>query len=146
VIQHAEVVVPASFSDKLKREISGRANLTEVASAQAIGPGMSSTGELEGELYGQELKEQALMVDVAGGVAVVTGCAHPGLGRILDLATSTSEVAAVVGGFHGFKDLDRLAAVDLIVPCHCTVNKNAILEKYPASARRGGVGLQLEIP
>jgi 7,8-dihydropterin-6-yl-methyl-4-(beta-D-ribofuranosyl)aminobenzene 5'-phosphate synthase len=67
------------------------------------------------------------------------------LDGILDVASSRGRVEAAIGGFHGFNDLDRLAPLKTVVPCHCTVYKNDILERYPTSALRGGAGLTLEL-
>jgi 7,8-dihydropterin-6-yl-methyl-4-(beta-D-ribofuranosyl)aminobenzene 5'-phosphate synthase len=141
VIPGATVFVPASFSKRLKQEIASRAALVEVSSPRAVGEGIFSTGEVEGGVVG----EQSLLVEVSdGGLALVTGCAHPGLDRILDLASSRGEITAAIGGFHGFEGLDRLAPLKTIVPCHCTVKKDAILARFPTSARRGRAGLTLD--
>jgi 7,8-dihydropterin-6-yl-methyl-4-(beta-D-ribofuranosyl)aminobenzene 5'-phosphate synthase len=137
----ATVFVPASFSARLKQEIASRAALVEVSSARAVEEGIFTTGEMEGGV----VQEQSLLVEVSGGLALITGCAHPGLDRILDLASSRGEITAVIGGFHGFEKLDRLATLETIVPCHCTVKKDTILARFPASARRGYAGLTLDL-
>jgi 7,8-dihydropterin-6-yl-methyl-4-(beta-D-ribofuranosyl)aminobenzene 5'-phosphate synthase len=141
VIGDATVFVPASFSKHLKQEIAARATLVEVSSPRAVGPGIFSTGEIDGGV----VREQSLVVEVSGGLLVVTGCAHPGLGKILDLAASRGEITAVIGGFHGFEELDRLAPLKRIVPCHCTAKKDAILARFPTTARRGRVGFTLDL-
>lgn len=67
-----------------------------------IHPGIYSTGELAGI-------EQSMAVDSEIGLVVISGCAHPGVGEILEVASGFGKVGGLIGGFHGFSDLDRLA-------------------------------------
>ncbi len=99
---------------------------------------MFSTGELPGG-------EQSLVVRTAGGLAVVCGCAHPGVAAILQAASRFGRVAALIGGLHGFQELDLLADMELICPCHCTQQQAAILARFPRTAVRGGAGKILQI-
>ncbi|HOW27159.1 MAG TPA: MBL fold metallo-hydrolase [Elusimicrobiota bacterium] len=77
--------------------------------------------------------DQAMWIDMADGIVVVTGCAHSGLentlGYISEL-TNKSPVKAIVGGLHlsrasheqlsvAAQALDAVAP-SLIIPCHCT--------------------------
>lgn len=101
-------------------------------------PGVWSTGELGGV-------EQSLVVRTGGGVAVVVGCAHPGLGAILDVASRIERPRAAIGGFHGFADLDLLEGMEHICPTHCTQRKDEILARFPDRAVPGGVGLVLDL-
>jgi 7,8-dihydropterin-6-yl-methyl-4-(beta-D-ribofuranosyl)aminobenzene 5'-phosphate synthase len=139
------VVVPASLSGRLKQEVGGMSELVEVAAPRALGPGLRSTGEVAAEDPAMALKEQALLCDLDAGVALVTGCAHPGLSPLLDLAGRRGRVSAVVGGFHGFDALDALEPVDRVLPCHCTRRKAEILARFPGKARRCGVGLVVDL-
>jgi 7,8-dihydropterin-6-yl-methyl-4-(beta-D-ribofuranosyl)aminobenzene 5'-phosphate synthase len=142
VIPGARVVLPASFSVRLKREIARQAAaVVEVSDARSVGPGIHSTGELD--TGAEDLREQALLVEAGDGLVLVTGCAHPGLDRLLALGEARGRVTAAIGGFHGFEALDGLASLQTIVPCHCTVKKEAILARFPSTARRGGGGLEL---
>lgn len=134
----APVYVPASISKRLKGEIGRRCDVRSVAEPTSLAPGLHSTGEMAADP-----KEQSLLVEVEEGVMVITGCAHPGLDAILDRAALTAPVVGVVGGFHGFSALDRLAPIELICPCHCTVEKQAILDRFPGQAVRGGVGTEI---
>ena len=105
----AEVIYPEAFSQ-----------LTEIST------GVYSTGAL-----GMLIKEQALIVKAVKGNIVITGCAHPGLEKILKAAGQAGEIYGVLGGFHGFSNLDELEGVRLIGPCHCTQYKQEIKERYP---------------
>ena len=105
----AEVVHPKAFSQTTE-----------------ISPGIYSTGAL-----GTLPKEQSLVVKAEKGNIVITGCAHPGLDKILQVAKKFGQVYAVLGGFHGFSKLDELEGIQLIAPCHCTEYKQQIKDKYP---------------
>jgi 7,8-dihydropterin-6-yl-methyl-4-(beta-D-ribofuranosyl)aminobenzene 5'-phosphate synthase len=112
----------------------------EVVSVQGpleISENLLSTGELPGE-------EQSLVVRTKKGLAVICGCSHPGVGTILEAASQFGQVAALVGGLHGFKEYEVLADLELICPCHCTQHQAEIMARYPESAISGGVGRELE--
>ena len=105
----AEIVYPKAFSQ-----------LTEIST------GVYSTGAL-----GIIIKEQALVIKAGKANIVITGCAHPGLEKILQAARQLGEIYGVLGGFHGFSKSDELAGIQLIAPCHCTQYKQQIKDKYP---------------
>jgi 7,8-dihydropterin-6-yl-methyl-4-(beta-D-ribofuranosyl)aminobenzene 5'-phosphate synthase len=101
-------------------------------------PHLWSTGELPNE-------EQSLVVDTGRGLAVVSGCAHPGVGAILQAAAAFGRVTALVGGLHGFRDFDLLGDLSLVCPCHCTKYIEDIKERYPKTYVPGGAGRIMEI-
>ena len=105
-----------------------------------ISNGFITTGEL-----GSFTKEQSLIVETDNGLTVVTGCSHPGLERILEVASKFGDIYGVVGGFHGFSRLEALEGVRLIVPCHCTSRKAQILNHYPLYGKRCTAGLIIEV-
>jgi len=104
----------------------------------ALGQNFFSTGELRGV-------EQSLVVKTKNGLVVICGCSHPGLGEILQAASQFGRITALVGGLHGFKELNLLADLDLVCPCHCSQCKAEILKLYPKTSVRGGVGTVLDI-
>jgi 7,8-dihydropterin-6-yl-methyl-4-(beta-D-ribofuranosyl)aminobenzene 5'-phosphate synthase len=57
------------------------AELIETKGTREILPGLFTTGELDGPV-----KEQAALVQTEAGTAVITGCAHPGIVRIVEIA------------------------------------------------------------
>ena len=132
VNKEAEIYVPASFWGT----IPGR-KVTTVAEPLQISEGAFSTGELKGI-------EQSLAIRTDKGILVVVGCSHPGLGEIMDAASRFGKVYGVIGGFHGFRDFNRLSGLSLIGPCHCTQYKSEILELFPQQCVRCGAGLVLE--
>jgi 7,8-dihydropterin-6-yl-methyl-4-(beta-D-ribofuranosyl)aminobenzene 5'-phosphate synthase len=63
-----------------------------------VTPGIYSTGTLPGPAA-----EQALVVETAKGLVVITGCSHPGVVALVEAAEkqrSTNSVRLLVGGFH----------------------------------------------
>lgn len=105
-----------------------------------ISPGVHSTGAL-----GTFIKEQSLVVNTDEGNVVITGCAHPGLGKIINKAKQLGEIYGVIGGFHEFSKLEMLQNIKLIAPCHCTQYKQEIKERYPAQFREIKAGSIIEI-
>jgi 7,8-dihydropterin-6-yl-methyl-4-(beta-D-ribofuranosyl)aminobenzene 5'-phosphate synthase len=105
-----------------------------------IFPGVHSTGAL-----GRLIKEQSLVVKTEKGNMVITGCAHPGLAKIIDKAKQLGEIYAVLGGFHGFSDFKQLEGIELIGPCHCTRYIKQISEKYPRQFKQIKAGTVVEI-
>ena len=134
------VFVPSSFSRSFKRTVAQVADVVEVTLSREIVPGVYTTGEL-----GAGQKEQSLVLDTSEGMVVVTGCGHPGLEAILAAATTFGKLYGVIGGFHGFNQLELLRELDLIVPCHCTVHKREILARYPEKTERCGAGMVMEL-
>jgi 7,8-dihydropterin-6-yl-methyl-4-(beta-D-ribofuranosyl)aminobenzene 5'-phosphate synthase len=92
------VYVPASFEKDLKKSIAeGCSSLVEVTDPVEIIPGVYSTGDMTGTV-----REQSLAIATDGGTVVITGCAHPGIARIVERASETSKsgILCVMGGFH----------------------------------------------
>jgi 7,8-dihydropterin-6-yl-methyl-4-(beta-D-ribofuranosyl)aminobenzene 5'-phosphate synthase len=130
---HAEIYVPASLTVRL----TGR-KVTPLSRPTLIMKDVFSTGELRGG-------EQSLAVRTGRGVLVVTGCSHPGVGAILNAASSYGELYGIMGGLHGFSDFERLRRLPLICPCHCTQYKSRLRELFPEQYLACGAGLTLEI-
>jgi 7,8-dihydropterin-6-yl-methyl-4-(beta-D-ribofuranosyl)aminobenzene 5'-phosphate synthase len=121
------VYVPSAFSAAFKDGVRAHTELVEVTGPVEILPGIHTTGEL-----GSGIIEQALALETAEGLVVVTGCAHPGVADMVRRAKESvgGEVYLVMGGFHlgsasprqieaiiaEFRDL----GVQNVAPCHCT--------------------------
>ncbi|MBD3227727.1 MAG: MBL fold metallo-hydrolase [Candidatus Lokiarchaeota archaeon] len=78
----------------------------------------------------QDLYEQFLLIHLKKGLLIITGCAHPGLEKIIDFSRKIDNIYGVMGGFHGFSNLSKLNGIEFISPCHCTSYINKIKEKY----------------
>jgi 7,8-dihydropterin-6-yl-methyl-4-(beta-D-ribofuranosyl)aminobenzene 5'-phosphate synthase len=135
-----KVYVPASFSENLKKEIRQRVTLIEVKGTTEISQGVISTGEL-----GDKIKEQALILDTGKGCYVLTGCAHPGLATILNIALLYGNIKGILGGLHGSEEFERLKGLEIIAVGHCTAHKEKIKEIFPAEFIEIEVGLHLEL-
>lgn len=122
-----EVYVPRSFPPGFKAEVEAKSTLHEVSGPETIIEGVYTTGEM-----GSGIIEQALGLKTVKGLVVITGCAHPGIVRVVEQAKEigNDEIYLVLGGFHlGSKseaaienindDFQRLG-VPKVAPCHCT--------------------------
>lgn len=94
-----------------------------------IAPGFYSTGTLPATVA----PEQALAIETAKGLVVVTGCSHPGIVKIVETAEKqrgVSRVRFLIGGFHMLQQTpeqiqDTIASlkklnVERISATHCT--------------------------
>lgn len=137
------VLLPSSFPLRLKKTIAKKAAcIVEVAEPKEIVPNVYSTGEV-----GRPVKEQSLVLRTSDGkgVVAVVGGAHPGLEQIMAAATLIGDLHGVIGGFHGFKQLELLRELRLIVPCHYTRRRKELLHLYPETAVRCGAGAVLAL-
>ncbi|MBN1872408.1 MAG: MBL fold metallo-hydrolase [Candidatus Omnitrophica bacterium] len=118
------------FKDKVKRL---RANLKELSILTKIDDNIFSSGEIPGEYGGRPMPEQALVLTSPKGLTIITGCAHPGIVKMVKevkLSFPEKNIYAVLGGFHLMdKDRDHIAGVtkafrDMKVkkagPTHCS--------------------------
>lgn len=134
------IFIPRSFFALLKKELSRFENVeaVEVRDMTEIAEGITSTGELD-------RIEQSLIVQSPKGLVVVTGCSHPGLEIIMNIAQRIGTVYGVVGGFHSFDRLELLKELGMIVPCHCTRYKRRILVDYPKTSKECAAGCIFDI-
>jgi 7,8-dihydropterin-6-yl-methyl-4-(beta-D-ribofuranosyl)aminobenzene 5'-phosphate synthase len=129
---NAEIYVPSSVRTNLPGRI-----VTAVTGPMQICTGVFSTGELKGI-------EQSLALRTKKGIVVLTGCSHPGVNEILQVASRFGKVYGIVGGLHGFHDFGSLRYLPLICPCHCTQYKSEILRLFPDNCKECGAGVTLE--
>jgi 7,8-dihydropterin-6-yl-methyl-4-(beta-D-ribofuranosyl)aminobenzene 5'-phosphate synthase len=145
-----QVCLPASFPARFKEVVRGyRATIVETEGPWEICPNVYTTGVL-----GRRLKEQALTVRTQRGLVVLTGCAHPGIIRILNEIRNLHEenILLVVGGFHlewvtqgkveAIIAAFRSHGVRYVAPTHCSSDKARRLfrERYGSGWIEAGVG------
>ncbi len=109
--------------------------------------GVFSTGELQGSeqvTYDDEI-EQSLVINTDRGQVVITGCSHPGVKEILEVASTYGKIYALIGGLHGFNELKLLEEIPVICATHCTQFKAEIEFVYPDACIEGGVGRIIDI-
>ena len=148
------VYVPRSFPQRFKADVRTITALVEVDGPEEIRPGIHTTGEV-----GTRLVEQALAVETASGLVVVSGCAHPGVVELVRRAKEhvVGEVALVMGGFHlgsaRRRQIERIIAdfrdlgVQQVAPCHCTGGQaiRVFAEAYGDDFVKVGVGRLVEL-
>ncbi|GAG60652.1 unnamed protein product [marine sediment metagenome] len=150
--KNPEVVVylPKSFPKGFKDEVKGYgAKIVEVQEPLKICEGVYSTGEL-----GTWIKEQSLIIHTEKGLIVITGCAHPGIVKIVDKAIDLvkDDVLLVMGGFHlggesrgeieNIVSSIRKLGVSYVGPCHCSGDtaRQLFKEEYGENFINVGVG------
>jgi 7,8-dihydropterin-6-yl-methyl-4-(beta-D-ribofuranosyl)aminobenzene 5'-phosphate synthase len=144
------VYFPVDISRSASERISRTgANCVVSESFAEIFPHIYTTGPL-----GRMIREQALVIDTQKGLVVVTGCAHPGVVRIVEAAARhfKKEIAFVMGGFHLFstdpasiqKIIERLRTLGVkkVAPCHCSGDRARSLfqDDYGKNYIEVGVG------
>lgn len=138
-----------SFPDVFKNQVSQKAEVIEVTRGMQIFDDIYTTGEM-----GESIHEQSLVIVTAQGLVIVTGCAHPGIVKIVDQVQDmfTDPVNLVMGGFHlGSKnepeiesilrDFRRLG-VQHVAPCHCTGDRATAMfaSEYGVDFIQAGAG------
>lgn len=136
-----EIYVPKSFSEHFKSEIESRLKLHEVEEMEEIRKGVWTTGELK-----NKIEEQSLILDTGGGLVLVVGCSHPGVRKILNVASELGKVYGIIGGMHDFEDYEVLEGLSLVIPTHCTSNKKEIANRFPEIYKEGKGGMEIKLP
>jgi len=125
------IFVPQAFGQKFKNKVvENGAEITEVGESRQICKDVYSTGQL-----GLLIKEQGLVLKTDKGLILITGCAHPGIVKMLKAVKEifNEDIVLAMGGFHlewstqgkiqkvisSFKEL----GVRNAGPCHCTGEK-----------------------
>ncbi len=131
------------------------AKYIEVSSTRTVSENAGVTGPV-----GSGLLEQAFFVSASKGLVVITGCAHPGVVRMVERSKEATgdDVYLVLGGFHlGGASQGNLASTarelrDLGVrkaaPCHCSGDKSrqVFSRIFGEDYVENGVGKVIEIP
>jgi len=132
--KNIKIYVPASCSIPPLPD----AEIVRIGPAAELHPHIFSSGELKGV-------EQSLLVETAGGVVIVAGCSHPGVGNILTAAAERGKTRALIGGLHGFSEIELLDDLELVCATHCTEHKAQIASMFPRIFVPGGVGATIKL-
>lgn len=150
------VYVPVSFPAHFKQTIrKSGATLEEVNSAKQICANVYTTGEM-----GRNIREQALIVETSKGMAIITGCAHPGIVNIVKRAHEqhAGDVYMITGGSHlssrsrGEIEIivSRLQKLGVrkVAPSHCTgtLALEIFRDTWGKDFIEGGAGSIIELP
>ncbi|MEE8122116.1 MAG: MBL fold metallo-hydrolase [Anaerolineales bacterium] len=144
-----EIYIPAAMASMVTQEQREKYTIIGVSDPVEILPGMFSTGELGGSV-----PEQGLVEATPEGIVVITGCAHPGIVRMVQRASEIvdGEIALVIGGFHlgnyNSGQIDAILAafrsmgVKQVTPTQCTGEQQIaqISGAYGEDYLRGGAG------
>jgi 7,8-dihydropterin-6-yl-methyl-4-(beta-D-ribofuranosyl)aminobenzene 5'-phosphate synthase len=147
-IQSTVYLLP-SFTATYKQQVGIMTQVIEVTPGQNIGDGILTTGEIA-----VNTPEQALVIRSGEGLVIITGCAHPGIVRIVERAIELTgdPVYLVMGGFHldGKSEADistiladfRRLGVQKVAPCHCTGERAITMfaAEYGEAFIQAGVG------
>lgn len=130
--ERLRIFVPGSARASIEQQ-NPRAEVIAVNEPVEILPQVWSSGPLETRYGSVPLAEQAMVLAGDHGLYVLTGCAHPGIVRLVERAQNifaARPILLVAGGFH-LADADakeireissrlRRCGVRDIAPSHCT--------------------------
>ena len=105
------------FGGELKKKVeSSGAEYKEYGGFKCLSGNIFVTGEIKGTYKGSFMPEQALVIKTTEGLVVITGCAHPGIVKILEEVNRffvKDKIKLVMGGFH-LKDSPENVIEDII--------------------------------
>ncbi|MFP4473221.1 MAG: MBL fold metallo-hydrolase [Candidatus Omnitrophota bacterium] len=134
VRRNLKVYICPGFSPGFKKEISALpARIIEAPHFVPIVPRVYSTGAISGTYKGNPIAEQSMIIYGDKGFSVITGCAHPGIIKVLNTVRSQispSGFYVVLGGFHlkdhSAEEINHVVQefkernVKIAAPQHCT--------------------------
>lgn len=141
------VYICPNFSREFKdKAVKLGASLIEAERLTQILPGIFSTGEIAGAYHDKYMAEQAAVLKTKNGLTVITGCAHPGILKMVEKAKakfSAEPIYLVLGGFHLMESDKR--AIEIVAdnfkkmgiikagPTHCSGEAaEGLFKKYYA--------------
>lgn len=149
------VYLPPSIPDSFVQQVKATGAKVLIPNAPLeICKGVHLTGPM-----GEEIIEQSMIVDMAEGSVVITGCSHPGIVDIVRKSKTIllKDIHLVFGGFHLMRKSEaeieqiigefRKLGVKKAGPTHCTGDQmiQAFKNAYGDGFLQMGVGRTLEI-
>jgi len=147
--------LPQSVSDLFIKDLKNFANRVEVITHRPkhLFNEFYSTGVME------PIGEQSLVIDMGNYGILITGCAHPGIVKIVKRAKLVlgKNIFYVLGGFHLMESSEReikevidklkIMGVKYITPTHCSGDLAIEMFKksYGERYMEGGVGAVVEL-
>jgi len=106
------------------------------------------------------MNELSLAIRTPDGLAVVVGCSHPGVEKILEAATKIDpQLYTVTGRFHLVLNpaeeiqkiasiLDETLKIKRVAPGHCTseLGFKILMERFKDRFDQAGVGQVIQLP
>lgn len=149
------VYVLQSFPYSFKENVKGYgSDVVSVSEPAKICENVYSTGELS-----LGIEEQALIIRTDRGLIVITGCAHPGIVRMVKKAKDLlqEDILFVMGGFH-LHDTSRSTIEEIVSdfremgvlyasPCHCSgyTARELFKQEYGQNYIEIGVGTVIHV-
>lgn len=124
----------AGFGDEFKRKVlSHGSRLIEASEMTEVSKNIYTSGEIIGTYKELPISEQALVVTAENAISIITGCAHPGVSKMVRIIMRyfpDKKVSLVMGGFHlmrqGEDEINRVVGefralgVEKAGPTHCS--------------------------
>ncbi len=119
----ATIYLPDDFSNRLTDELKKKGHkvfrLKGINGPLKLLDGFYITGDA---LHENIIGEQGIIIKCEKYNLLICGCLHPGLKPLYSLASKSLEPNAILGGIHGFKDLEFLRSTKIrnLFLGHCT--------------------------
>lgn len=137
-----------------------QANFQPVAKTTEIFPGFHVIATQSTKPGTVEMNELSLAVSTPKGLAIIVGCSHPGVEKILEAAASIDRnLYTAIGGFHlvmtPASEVRRVASVlhdtlklQRVAPAHCTSELGfaVFLEQFGRRYDHAGLGAVISLP
>ena len=133
------------FGEDFKNKVKSYGNeLIETDKFSSLSKNVYVTGQIKGKYAGSDMPEQALVLTTGKGLTILTGCAHPGIIKIIENVKQNlaGDIYLVLGGFH-LTGYDKKAVSAIVnkfrqlkvrkaAPTHCAGDKaiNMFEEEY----------------
>jgi 7,8-dihydropterin-6-yl-methyl-4-(beta-D-ribofuranosyl)aminobenzene 5'-phosphate synthase len=150
------VYYPQSFPEQLTELIKkSGAEPVPISSFQKLRSNIFSLGEITGAI-----PEQSLAIRTNKGIVIITGCAHPGIVKILQKVKEQfpdEKIYLALGGFHlhnqNEKDINKKVnefirmEIITVAPCHCSgdIARKIFKDAYRSNFIEIGIGKIIDI-
>ena len=135
------------------------ANFELIDKTTEVAPGIHLIALVSDKPTTLELKELSLAIDTPDGIVLVVGCAHPGIDKFVEAATTINKrIHFIAGGFHLVVAQDDAIAkivnllrntyqVEYIAPGHCTGEPTfvALKQAFGDQYLYAGLGTTIEL-
>jgi 7,8-dihydropterin-6-yl-methyl-4-(beta-D-ribofuranosyl)aminobenzene 5'-phosphate synthase len=136
------------------------ANFETVTERTEIFPGIFVLTTKSDKPGTRDMNELSLAIRTPSGLAIVVGCSHPGIDKILSEATQIDKrLYTVTGGFHLVAtpraEIERIATalddslkINRIAPGHCTseLGFKVLMERFKDRFDQAGLGQSILLP
>lgn len=143
------VLLLSAFETPFIQSVKNQTKVIEATPGLQIAENILTTGNVGGSI-----PEQSLVIRTGKGLVVITGCAHPGIVRIVETAVALTgdPVNLVLGGFHLDDESEgeiatiigefRRLGVQKVAPSHCTGDRAIAMfaAEYGEDFLRTGAG------